>query len=980
MRYLLFIILIISTQLTQKTWAVSATEFERFDLADYSDDQTNVTGINVIAEDADGFMWVGGENGLAHFTGARAQIYRPGYNNPNSLISHYVRDLLFENDNILWIATSGGLSRFDIAKGQFTHFTQQSGHLPGNDVSSLLRLKDQLIIGTTSGLATLDFNTLNNTRPLFVQQMRKGFNINAMTWQGDDLWLGSTQELGRINVRSQTVQFYQFEAGNPKAMPYRGSFDVFAQGDTLWIASMQGGVYSFDRRSETFNTVPAHIREKIGTSVVNLYGDEQHTLWVGTDNNGLWQLNTQTFALKHYPYDPASPGTIHNNKPRGMLTDSKKNFWVGTFGGTLNFYYSGLSAGKRLLGDHPLQQGIANESVISLLEHDDTLWVGTEGGLSALTLSGKVKHNYTPTNTPIFSQASAALSLEQGPDDEIWIGTWAGGIYRFSPSNDQWQKLNTQSNPALSSDYIWALHKDKNNQIWIGSHNNALERYDINSKTLIHYPSEPEKDNGFPWEMVRDICEDQKGQLWFATFKGLARYRPETDDFVRFLPNKDDPHAIKGEQLLSLHPHSDGRLWVGSRNSGISVFDPLTQQFKNVSPTQGLPALTVNALFEDNHGDMWANTPSGIAHIDNQTLEVKRVYNKYNGLASNIYNRNAGRLLSNGLFALGGKEGLSIFHPDTLKAIYISATPKITGISVNFAHDQTLTHAFLQNPNQSLILTHKQNTVTFEFDLNNYFYPRLNQYQYRLVGFDDTWRTLSQVSSVYFTNLPAGNYTFEIKAKTANAVWGQAVSAAFFTITPPPWLTIWAYTLYAVLFTLLLAVVKKYFSIKTESRIYKKLSLVDTLTELPNRHAIQQTIKRWLTKNTSFSVMVIDLDYFKRVNDQYGHDAGDFILQHFSERAQSLIISDYRLGRWGGEEFIIISRRCDINELMHIAERLRAGIANTPFIYQDNPINITISTGIAIRENDESFAKLFERADKALYDAKHSGRNQVKTA
>ena len=281
MRYLLFLVcLVASTLLTQRVFAVSATEFVRFDLADYSDDQTNVTGINVIAEDADGFMWVGGENGLAHFTGARAHIYRPGYNNPNTLISHYVRDLLFENDNILWVATSGGLSRLDIAKGQFTHFTQQSGHLPGNDVSSLLRLKNQLIIGTTSGLATLDFQTLENTRPLFIQKMRKGFNINAMTWQGDDLWLGSTQELGRINVRSQNIQFYQFEENNPQALPYRGSFDVFAQGDTLWIASMQGGVYSFDRRSETFSKVPDHIRDKIGTSVVNLYGDEQHTLWV----------------------------------------------------------------------------------------------------------------------------------------------------------------------------------------------------------------------------------------------------------------------------------------------------------------------------------------------------------------------------------------------------------------------------------------------------------------------------------------------------------------------------------------------------------------------------------------------------------------------------------------------------------------------------------------------------------------------------
>lgn len=974
MRY--FWLFIISL-LASTAHAMSPTEFERFNLADYSDDQTNVTGITVISEDADGFMWVGGENGLAHFTGARAYIYRPGYNNPNTLISHYVRDLLFENDNTLWIATSGGLSRLDIAKNEFTHFTEASGHLPSDEVTSLLRHEHQLIVGTTSGLAVIDFTTLVSTYPPFVTNMRKGFNINAMAWQGNDLWLGSTQELGRVNVKTHQIRFYQYEPDNPQALPYRGSFDVFAQGETLWVASMQGGIYRFDLRTETFHKVPDDIRNKIGTSVVNLYGDEQHTLWVGTDNNGLWQLDTQTLALKHFPYDPASPGTIYNNKPRAMFTDSRKNFWVGTFGGTLNFHYAGLRSGKRLFADHPLQQGIANESVISLLETNNRLWVGTESGLSELSLTGEIKRNFTPNNTPYFRQASAALSLAAGSHDDIWIGTWAGGIYHFNPAENHWRKFNTQSELALASDYIWALYKDSNNQLWIGTHNNGLERMDLATQSLVHYPSEPDTQSGFPWEMVRDICEDTEGRLWFATFKGLARYRPATDDFARYLPNKDDPHAIKGEQLLSLHPHSDGRLWIGSRNKGISVFDPKTEQFKNISPTHGLPALTVNALFEDNNGDMWANTPSGIAHIDSKTLLVQRVYNKYNGLASNIYNRNAGKFLSNGLFALGGKEGLSIFHPDTLKTIHITPPPKVTSISINFAHNPDLTYQYVQAPEKSLSLNYKQNTVTFEFDLNNYFYPRLNQYQYRLRGFDDTWRTVTQVNSVYFTNLPAGSYTFEIRAKTANSIWGEAVTAVFFTIAPPPWRTTWAFSLYALIGLLLFAAGKKYHAVKTESRIYKKLSQVDTLTELPNRHAIQQTIRHWLDKNILFSVMVIDLDYFKRVNDQFGHDAGDCILTHFGQCANALLPPDYLLGRWGGEEFIVISRCCDQQALMKVADRLRAGIAEAPYNYHGTKISFTISVGTAIRQQNESFAKLFERADSALYHAKNSGRNQA---
>lgn len=155
----------------------------------------------------------------------------------------------------------------------------------------------------------------------------------------------------------------------------------------------------------------------------------------------------------------------------------------------------------------------------------------------------------------------------------------------------------------------------------------------------------------------------------------------------------------------------------------------------------------------------------------------------------------------------------------------------------------------------------------------------------------------------------------------------------------------------------------------------------DPLTGLPNRAAydeqIEQEYERWSRYKTAFSVVVCDLDFFKKVNDTYGHLAGDKVLRLVAKViSKNIRVTDF-VGRFGGEEFVIILPSTEATETVQAMEKLRETLAGSPFNFHSKPVNITMSFGVTeIREGD-SLEDLFTRADQALYQAKEGGRNQV---
>lgn len=167
--------------------------------------------------------------------------------------------------------------------------------------------------------------------------------------------------------------------------------------------------------------------------------------------------------------------------------------------------------------------------------------------------------------------------------------------------------------------------------------------------------------------------------------------------------------------------------------------------------------------------------------------------------------------------------------------------------------------------------------------------------------------------------------------------------------------------------------------LKLESQHFQKLSTTDVLTQVPNRAGTQQKINLILQQQvdlTGYSLLVLDVDHFKRINDQRGHDAGDRVLRTLAKRLISNINNPDFLARWGGEEFIVIVESSEIKHVENLAEELRA-MVHVNIFEPERPLKMSVSIGCAIAQQGEAFEELFRRADEALYKAKKMGRNCV---
>ena len=167
--------------------------------------------------------------------------------------------------------------------------------------------------------------------------------------------------------------------------------------------------------------------------------------------------------------------------------------------------------------------------------------------------------------------------------------------------------------------------------------------------------------------------------------------------------------------------------------------------------------------------------------------------------------------------------------------------------------------------------------------------------------------------------------------------------------------------------------------LRTETDKFRKLSTVDALTNAFNRHGIEQIIESLEIRLNSTSIIMLDIDHFKRINDRRGHDTGDRVLQKISDMIFKGTRSTDKLGRWGGEEFILICPNTSVSLALVLAEKLRMVIFDAVF-EPENPIAVTASFGVAAILPNEPFATAFKRADEALYSAKALGRNCVVVA
>ena len=1002
--------------------------FDRLSL----DEGLSQSNVLAILQDSDGLMWVGTENGLNRYDGYDFTAFRRQRGNPAALPNDFIFDIAEGKDGTLWIATNGGgLVRMDRASGTFKAFRNDpadASSIGSNVVRRVFIDTDGSVLAGTrgAGLRRLDEASGEFTSVALpgVSETDSLDSIFAlMSDSAGALWVGGDHGLVRIGETAK-----RFDGFDKSVRAVYESSD-----GTIWAGTFGGGLARMDQSGEgfTFYRHDADDAASIsGNEVSSILEDDGGRLWVGT-TDGLNLVNTDSDTFIRFGYDSGDSTSVSGDSITVLYQDAGGVLWVGTKTRGLNKWNPrtwayGFEDGRKLATD-----GEQAPNVTSFTEdRQGRLLVGTFGeGLNIVDRSSgditKLRHD--PENPGSISD-NFVMSMTAASDGTILLGTMRNGIDRFDPETGSVvaRYRRDADNPAsISANGIMALYEDSKGRIWAGTFGGGVSRLDPDTGEFTRFLADPNTSASLSGNRVTAFAEDSSGRMWIGTDSaGLNLYDEASGVFHHFRHDAMDPTTLSDDTIYSLKVDANGSVWVGTRGGGLdrvagSAADPEHIGFSNVSAADGLSNDVIYGIEADAKNRLWLSTNFGINRYNPQTGAVKELHRR-DGLQSEEFNFGAHFANTSGELFFGGGNGYNAFNPAGLPINAHAPAIVLTGF---FNGRSGIREDLELNDDGSLELSHKQDTISFEFAALDFSAPERNQYMYKLEGFDNEWVNLGNRRRVTFTNLDDGSYLLRVKAANSDGVWNEAAFALPVRVAPAPWETWWAYLGYfmaAVQLGVLIwwahrqkvrreedysrrleravavrteKLVERNQQLKVLNNALQESSLSDPLTGLRNRRFVFEEISRDFEtirrKNSDafdgvdnsnaadLVFMMVDLDNFKPINDTYGHAAGDQMLLEVRDVLLGTCRRSDFVIRWGGDEFVVIAKQAKPDECKALAERIRDDIAKHNFALSDGQIvRTTCSIGFAaypiFRSNldESSLDQVIGLADALMYEAK----------
>ncbi|MCB0764727.1 MAG: histidine kinase [Flavobacteriales bacterium] len=732
-------------------------------------------------------LWLAGAT-----IGLRAQQYAFTQVTPSDgLAQSQVRAMAQDGQGYLWFGTLGGASRFDGLR--FVNHALQDG-IPDAQVSAMaVDAAGTLWMGAGSAI-------VHRSGPGWVTEPLppacNGARIMSMVHgPNGHLYVGT--DGGGVFVREgSSIQAL-------KGFPVDTASNVrtlLALRDGRLLVGLRNGLLLWDKGRCT----PITVGDEAVKAISALAEAPDGGWWVGTFLDGLFHIapsGEQTL------YDEES-GLLRNNV-RCLLVDDRGRLWIGgKFGVNL------LDGGRMRV--FTVHQGMPSDNIYcAFQDREGNIWFGTDGA-GALKYLGDRFVTYTVKDGLC---SDLVMTVVTDANGSLWLGTYDNGICRM----DGMAMVTTRD--GLPNNTIWCGIKDRNDALWFGT-NDGLVRLEHGLVTPL--PSAIAMSD----LRVLSLLEDDAGNIWCGTREGLAVVR--SDGSVQHHPSGSDG---PGRSVRSLVRDERGGLWFASDN-GVGVFDG--NVFTRYTVADGLCDSTVQCLLRDGSGRLWIGTGNGLSCRVNGTFRTFRFATDF---GSNFIGLLQGD--SYGRIWAGTNNGLFLFHPDSLLAdpaarehITLSAGLRNLEFNLNAGamdaqgrlffgsagglvfHDSerfkdrpsppvpqvhiTGVRSFLQNTDWSrssdslsakglpigLVLEYRRNYLTFDYTGISLSDPERVRYRYRLEGSDLDWLPATDARFASYSNLPHGDYRFEVMAAVGDGPW-SAPDSFTFRIDPPFWLRWW---------------------------------------------------------------------------------------------------------------------------------------------------------------------------------------------
>lgn len=939
----------------------------------------------------------------------RAQQYSlQSYDRKSGLESQTINCMLQDQRGFIWACTEMGLYRFD--GSNFERMGSAEGFDKGEYVTAIEENvhTGRLWVATQSGLRVGDGLHFQNVdpdgKPLVV-------DINRPLVALDDgrLLLVQNNQLLVLSPRHDDRQWQlapMFSPAQLASQPaLRSITTVFAHESTLWL-----GCETMLCEMDAAGHMRLHGKDEgiPADSWSGMHVDSHGTLWVrGVQHLLARPAGTTAFISRDVPDNDmdvvtdnggfvedfsghvltrTNHGMVRWNGTRwdvidgrnglpdigitALLFDRDGALWMGTYGvGIYRWGNYGLVDGW---GRNQGMDSTPNWSIMR--DNQGHMWFGNELGGSMLT-PGQTRIQPWPLRfSPMPRQI---LALAKAPDGAIWAGLYEGSVLRYDPLSGRTTQV------ARLPSFVKVLYFDRQGRLWVGTVN-GIYRMDTPGGTLQRVPAAETTDG-----QCSDIAEDEQGVLWFACNAGMLRYAGNSwtlmpagavnmaSGFSAVALGSDgslwlganEPGVFRGRVIgdqLSIAPVDDawlqrslvyflrrdrrGWIWVGG-GGGVDVYNG--RSWTHLSPDDGLiwDETDQNAFFEDNDGSIWIGTPVGVSHI---------------------------------------------LRPEAM----LSDAPRTVMITSVMHGSQAISEG------DRVPMLGSRAPLTLRFTMLGRASGDAPHFRYRLRGSD--WvETASHV--INFTGLPSGDYRFEVQAIDDDRR-SQSPSTYFdFSIPSSWWLAWWTYPLEALLLVALVMISWRWRTSRlmhhnrrleamvgartaelTEEKRELELARAelydqathDGLTGLYNRMAILDLLATQLEPGARVSpglaVALMDADHFKRVNDTYGHQAGDVTLQNIAHQLQSYVRGGDQLGRYGGEEILMVLPGIGRLDAENRLQEIQQAVSASTHSWHGEKFTITLSVGLVwIGRESVTVQDVIRRADYALYAAKSAGRDRV---
>ncbi len=735
--------------------------------------------------DEKGFLWVGTLNGLCRFDGYSFKTFVNIPGDTTSLTNNYVNALIMDKSGRIWVGTLDGLNLLDPVTEKFTRFSHHDDKprsLSNNKVWSLLADKD------------------------------------------NNIWVGTDDGFDKFVEKSRDFDVFQPNASNPYAIKGKSVNAIIEDGgDKLWLGNWSSGLNLFNKRNKRFINFPQqqYPNQRNPNDVWTLCMDSEHNIFVGTYWNGLFKFNTVTHTYTAFQ----CPDKENHAVFRILKLDNRFMLLCGNNG----FYSFNTTNGtwKQLANFTGFQQAGLYQ------DNNGIIWICAMNGLAKFD-SRQYKFVFSP-----FAKTNRLVRSMVVKDDKIWIGT-NNGLTVFGPGQQSSTFLHSADPKSIGSNEINQLYIDKEQKLWVLTEF-GFDEYDDKTGVFTHHFHHSSLGSFFNEDVFRDILEVNPGEYYLSTDAGLKIYNSHTNTFTHYYNQKYNLHSLSNNHIYSVLKDADGKIWIGTEGGGLNRFNPVTKSFdrflandgkagsisnnnihglfldrdKNVwictqdglnkyvrktnnfisySKQDGFASNVFKQIAEDGNGTLWVVTETGVSAFNPRTMKIKN-FDQGDGVFANsvIYKISGSKLL------MAGSSGLVTFDPLHMNTNTIVPPVYISGLEVLSTPVEPGKGSVLKLPienTQKIQLSHDQSQFSLDFVALNYTHTEKNSYAYRLEGFDKNWNYVKGQRKATYTNLNPGEYTFRVIAANNDGIWNNQGATLTIVITPPWYLTWWAYIIY----------------------------------------------------------------------------------------------------------------------------------------------------------------------------------------